>query len=73
MTASVTRIDVRAELVDEHFKRYEGEIAGYYWVLQTTLPVTDRFRSCQTFPTRAAAVLDFEATAADMGWELNDG
>lgn len=66
MTGSITRIDVRG-----HRNTASGG-EEFYWVLQTTLPVTDRFRSVRSFRTRAAAVADFEATAAEMGWKLDD-
>lgn len=62
MSQSQLRLDVR-----------EVELATtyvYIWVLQTTLPVTDEFRSCRTFPTRAAAVADFDEVADRLGWEV---
>lgn len=60
--AKTTRIDVRREINTEH-------VDPFYWVLQTTAPVQDLFRSVYTFDTRAAAVYDFMQTAEALGWK----
>lgn len=60
MAGREIRVDVR--------KVNENLPLRFTWVVQSTQPVEDLFLSPLTFPTRAAAIEDFDRVRGIMGW-----
>lgn len=55
--AKITRLDIR-----------DAGFGHFTWVVQTTGPVEDLFTTMQTFPTRTAAIADFQRVCERLGW-----
>lgn len=62
MSGSQTRLDIRSH----RDTASGGEV--FYWVVQSTLPVTSRAKGMKDCPSRSAAVADYYETARLLGW-----